>query len=72
MSAGKKEGVRPKDLVGAFANESGLTGRQIGPIRIHDNHSVVGVPEGEVDDVLRSLRKAQVRGKPVKVRRFVE
>ena len=72
VSAGKKAGVRPKDLVGAFANESGLTGREIGPIRIHDNHSVVGVPEGEVEDVIRAMRKAQVRGKPVKVRRFVE
>ena len=72
VSLGRNAGVRPKDLVGAFANESGLTGREIGPIRIADNHSVVGVPEGDVDDVLRAMKKAQVRGKPIKVRRFVE
>ncbi len=72
VSVGRKAGVRPKDLVGAFANESGLTGSEIGPIRIAENHSVVGVPDGRVDDVLRALKTAQVRGKPVKVRRYVE
>lgn len=72
VSAGRRAGVRPKDLVGAFANESGLTGREIGPIRINDTHSVVGVPEGAVEEVLRAMQRAQVRGKPVKVRRFVE
>ncbi len=72
VSVGRKEGVRPKDLVGAFANESGLTGSQIGPIRIADGHSVVGVPDGQVERVLQSMKKAQVRGKPITVRRFVE
>ena len=41
---GRNGGIRPADLVGAIANESGLTGREIGPIRITDHSSVVGVP----------------------------
>ncbi len=72
INTGRKAGVRPADLVGAIANESGLTGRQIGPIRIADSHSVVGVPEADVDRVIRSMSKASVRGKDVQVRRFVE
>ena len=72
INLGKRAGVRPADLVGAVANESGLTGRDIGPIRIADAYSVVGVPETSVDDVLRSLKSLQVRGKPAKVRRFVD
>ena len=32
---GRNGGIRPADLVGAIANESGLTGRDIGPIRDH-------------------------------------
>ena len=72
LSVGKKAGVRPADLVGAIANESGLSGRDIGPIRIADSYSVVGVPEASVDDVVTAMRSSQVRGKPVKVRRFVE
>ena len=72
VNVGRKAGVRPADLVGAVANESGLSGRDIGPIRIADAYSVVGVPEGSVEDVIRAMKSAQVRGKSAKVRRFVE
>ena len=72
MNLGRKAGVRPGDLVGAIANESGLTGRQIGPIRIADNYSVVGVPDGQVDRVIGSLKGAKMRNKPFRVRRYVD
>jgi ATP-dependent RNA helicase DeaD len=70
VSLGRKAGVRPGDLVGAIANESGLVGRDIGPIRISDNYSVVGVPTAEVDKVIESMAGTTMRGKPVKVRRY--
>ena len=72
VSLGRKAGVRPGDLVGAIANESGLSGRQIGPIRIADNYSVVGVPDGQVDRVIGTLKSATMRGKPFRVRRYVD
>ncbi|HUW02594.1 MAG TPA: helicase-related protein, partial [Acidimicrobiales bacterium] len=72
INAGKKLGVRPADLVGAIANETGLKGRDIGPIRIAEHHSVVGVPEGSLDDVVRAMNSTTVRGKPAKVRRYVD
>jgi len=72
VNVGSKAGVRPADLVGAIANEAGIPGREVGPIRIGDHYAVVGVPEGAVDDVIRALNKGSVRGKPVKARRFVE
>ncbi len=72
LDVGRKAGVRPADLVGAIANECGLSGRDIGPIRIADDYSVVGVPETSVDDVVRAMKSAQVRGKSATVRRFVE
>ena len=72
IGAGKIAGVRPADLVGAIANESGLTGRAIGPIRISDHYSVVGVPKASVDDVVRAMASTTIRGKAASVRRFVE
>ncbi len=72
LDVGKRSGVRPADLVGAIANECGLSGRDIGPIRIADAYSVVGVPEASVEDVVRAMQSSLVRGKPTKVRRFVE
>ena len=72
VGVGRKGGVRPGDLVGAIANETGLEGRQIGPIRISDNFSVVGVPERKVDDVIGAMRATSIRGKATTVRRYTD
>ena len=72
VNLGREAGVRPADLVGAIANESGLTGRVIGPIRIADRYSVVGVPKAAVDDVVRTMKSTTIRGKKAEVRRYVE
>jgi ATP-dependent RNA helicase DeaD len=72
IGLGRRGGVRPGDLVGAIANESGLTGRQIGPIRISDAYSVVGVPEHRVDDIIDTMRSTLIRGKKTTVRRYTD
>ncbi len=72
ISVGRNAGVRPGDLVGAIANEAGLAGRDVGPIRISDNYSVVGVPEDAVNDVCKAMASTSVRGKKARVRRYVE
>jgi ATP-dependent RNA helicase DeaD len=72
VGLGRKGGVRPGDLVGAIANETGLQGRQIGPIRISDNFSVVGVPERKVDDVIGAMGTTMIRGKKTTVRRYTD
>jgi ATP-dependent RNA helicase DeaD len=70
VNAGRASGVRPQDIVGALANESGLTGRDIGAIQIHERHSLVEVPEHAADEVLRSLRGATtLKGRKANVRR---
>ncbi|MGB0113687.1 MAG: DEAD/DEAH box helicase, partial [Ilumatobacteraceae bacterium] len=72
VSLGRKAGVRPGDLVGAIANETGLVGREIGPIRISDAYSVVGVPETQVEHVIDTMQSTTMRGKRARVRRFVD
>ncbi len=72
VSLGRKAGVRPGDLVGAIANETGLVGREIGPIRIAEAYSVVGVPEASVEHVIETMQSTTMRGKRARVRRFVE
>ena len=72
VGVGSRGGVRPGDLVGAIANESGLSGRDVGPIRIHDHHSVVGVPDASVEDVIKAINKSTVKGKKTKARRYVD
>lgn len=69
VGAGRSQGMRPKDLVGAIANESSLKGRDIGAIEISERFSLVEVPTGSADDVIASLRNSSIRGQKVKVRR---
>ena len=70
IGVGAKAHVRPGDIVGAIANNTDLTGKQIGPIRISDHHSVVGVPAAAVDEVIRTMHGMHLRGKKAKARRY--
>ena len=62
VDIGREQGVRPADIVGAIANESGLPGRAIGAIDIFDNFSFVDVPDDAATRVLNALSRTQIRG----------
>jgi len=70
IDLGRRAGLRPGDFVGAIANETNLSGSDIGPIRINDGYSVVGVPEDAVQRVIKAITATTVRGKKVKARRY--
>ncbi len=72
VGLGRKGGIRPGDLVGLIANESNLSGREIGPIKITEQFSIVGVPEERVDDVIASLRGSLLKGKRPNARRYTD
>jgi ATP-dependent RNA helicase DeaD len=69
FGAGKKAGIRPGDLVGAIAGESGVPSSAIGAIRIAENFSVVEVPDDLADAIIEAVGGGTLRGKKVKVRR---
>jgi ATP-dependent RNA helicase DeaD len=69
VGAGRGAGIRPKDLVGAIANESPVSGREIGAIEITQNFSLVEVPGASVQDVIQALRNTTIKGRRVTVRR---
>jgi ATP-dependent RNA helicase DeaD len=69
IGAGKNAGIRPQDLVGAIANEAGVSGGLIGAIQITDRFSLVEVPEDVAIQVIRALERTTIRGKKVQVRR---
>ena len=70
VGLGRKAGIRPQDLVGAIANESGISGRDIGDIKVGDQFSIVEVPSDEVENILRSMKHASIRGKKANIRRY--
>jgi ATP-dependent RNA helicase DeaD len=72
IGIGRKDGVRPGDIVGAIANETDLVGAQIGPVKITEKFTTVGVPEGSADSVIEALKRTTVRGQRPKARRFTQ
>jgi ATP-dependent RNA helicase DeaD len=69
INRGRAAGIRPKDLVGAIAGESQLSGREIGAIEIAERFSLVEVPEAAADEVIAALRGTTIKGKRATVRR---
>jgi ATP-dependent RNA helicase DeaD len=67
FSIGKAAGIRPQDLVGAIANETGIESKQIGAIAIGDRHSFVEVASDVADQVIATMREKKIRGRSVHV-----
>jgi ATP-dependent RNA helicase DeaD len=69
FGAGRRAGIRPADLVGAIANESGISSRDLGAIEIADAFSLVDVPAEAADHIITVMKRASLRGNKVQVRR---
>jgi ATP-dependent RNA helicase DeaD len=68
MSIGRRDGIRPADVVGSIANEAGLRGADIGPIEILDDITYVSVPAASAEHVIARVAGAKFKGKPVNLR----
>ena len=72
VGAGRSNGVRPKDLVGAITKGAGVAAAALGAIQIGDRSSIVEVRESETKALIEGLRKTPLRGKKVPVRLYEE
>ncbi len=61
IQVGREHGARPQDIVGAIANEAEMDSRYIGQIQLFDTHSLVQLPKGMPDGVVKILQRARVR-----------
>lgn len=69
ISAGRKNKVRPTDIVGAITGATGLAGEVIGVIEIYDNYSFVDIMQGYGERVLEAMGNSTIKGKPIRVER---
>ena len=65
---GRKEKIRPGDVLGALTGEAGFNGAQIGKINVTDYSTYVAVERSIARDALRKLNAGKVKGKKVKAR----
>ncbi|MDG3085580.1 DEAD/DEAH box helicase [Vibrio hannami] len=63
LQVGRDQGVQVKDIVGALANELGLTKGSIGAIKLAQGHTFVQLPKAMNSDTAGKLRKLRIRQK---------
>ena len=67
INIGKKQKVRPGDILGAVAGESGIPGKLVGTIDMYDKYTFVEVPRENAADVLRAMKNTKIKGKTINV-----
>jgi ATP-dependent RNA helicase DeaD len=69
IEVGESHGIKPKDIVGAIANEAGLESRYIKDINIQSRFSLVDLPEGMPGEIFRILKRTRVRSRQMAISR---
>jgi ATP-dependent RNA helicase DeaD len=67
INIGKKQGIRPGDILGAIAGESGISGNLVGTIDLYDKYTFVEVPREVASDVLEAMKNVKIKGKSINV-----
>jgi len=68
LAGGRKDKLRPGDILGALTGEAGgLSGTEIGKIEIHDRFSYVAVAKAATERAVKGLGAGRIKGKRFKV-----
>ncbi|KWR88131.1 ATP-dependent RNA helicase DbpA [Cupriavidus sp. IDO] len=72
MLGGRKEKIRPGDILGALTGEAGFTKEQIGKINVMEMSTYIAVDRAIGREAVKRLNDGKVKGKKVKVRMLTE
>ena len=67
VEVGRNHGVKPGNLVGAIANEAGVDAQHIGRIDLHDEFSLLDLPEGMPKPIFKHLKSVWVCGQKLAI-----
>ena len=67
INLGKKNRIRPGDILGAIAGETGMPGKFIGSIDLYDKYTFVEVPREYAREVLESMKNVKIKGKAIHI-----
>ena len=68
IGAGRKDKVRPGDILGALTGDAGIPGTQVGKIAIFDFQAYVAVERGVAMKALERLNNGKIKGRSLRVR----
>jgi ATP-dependent RNA helicase DeaD len=72
IEVGHAHGVKPGNIVGAIANETGIDGDHIARIKIQDDYSTVELPAGMPKALFEELKKVRVAGQQLNISKMGE
>lgn len=67
INIGRKQGVRPGDIVGAIAGETSMPGKMMGIIDIYDKYSFVEIPKEYANEVLMIMKDNKIKGTKINI-----
>lgn len=68
INIGKKDKIKPANILGAIAGESGMPGKLVGAIDMMDNYTFVDVPAIHAEKILKVMNdNVQIKGRRVNV-----
>ena len=69
IDGGRKNKMRPGDILGALTGAGGIAGSDVGKIDIFDTHAFVAIKRGSADKALACLRNGKIKGRNFNVRK---
>jgi len=69
IDGGRKDKVRPGDILGALTGTAGIPGADVGKIDLFDKQSYVAIKRGSADKALACLRNGKIKGRSFNVRK---
>ena len=67
INLGKNQKVKPGDILGAIAGETGMPGKLIGSIDMYDKYTFVEVPREYASEVIQVMKTAKIKGKSINI-----
>ncbi|RRW38825.1 ATP-dependent RNA helicase DbpA [Ectopseudomonas oleovorans] len=68
IGAGRKEKLRPGDILGALTGDAGIPGDQVGKIALFDYQALVAVQRDVARQALKRLSEGKIKGRTLRVR----
>ncbi|MEH6582833.1 MAG: ATP-dependent RNA helicase DbpA [Halioglobus sp.] len=70
IAGGRKDKVRPGDILGALTGEAGIDGKAVGKIDVMDYAAYVAIDSGVANQALGQLVNGKIKGRKFRVRRL--
>jgi ATP-independent RNA helicase DbpA len=70
IAGGRKDKVRPGDILGALTGNGGITGSAVGKIDVMDFAAYVAIKSRFANQALNQLSNGKIKGRKFKVRKL--